>query len=143
MADRVELIRLEKGPEGTFGVLRLDGRVFCVTLEPPDNGNAREISCIPAGNYICCRVESPHFGRTYEVRDVPGRSHILFHRGNMVDDTKGCVLLGSGFGRLHGDRAILDSGRAFSRFLEQCGECDGFEFTVQEVGKEAAWTTSA
>ncbi|WP_319469581.1 DUF5675 family protein [uncultured Pseudodesulfovibrio sp.] len=143
MIDTVELIRLEKGSEGTFGVLRLNGQVFCVTLEPPDNGNVRDVSCIPAGRYACRRVESPRFGATYEVCDVPERSHILFHKGNVTGDTHGCVLLGSRFGQLRGDRAILDSGRTVDRFMAQCGDCGGFNFVVRESCGEGEWTISA
>ena len=105
MVEKVEIVRLEKGFDGTFGVLRLDGKVFCVTLELPDLDNEANISCIPAGAYTCRRVDSPAFGRTFEISDVPGRSHILFHAGNVADDTQGCVLLGRYFGLLEIGRA--------------------------------------
>lgn len=140
---RAELIRLEKGAEGTFGVLRLDGQVFCVTLEPPDRGNVEDVSCIPPGRYACRRVDSPRFGVTFEVADVPGRSHILLHPGNVTDDTRGCVLLGKRFGRLRGHRAVLDSGTTFAEFMARCGETEDFDFIVEEVCEGRPWTTSA
>lgn len=150
MIEKVELIRLEKGASGTFGVLRLDGNVFCVTLEPPDDGNVRNESCIPVGVYRCRRIDSPRFGSTFEVEDVPGRSHILFHPGNVKGDTRGCVLLGKYFGLLRGDRAVLNSGRTFNRFMEQCLDVESFSFVIDEMcqdesdgmRKEGSWKIS-
>ncbi len=133
MIEKIELIRLEKGEEGTFGVLRLDGQVFCVTLEPPDRGNARDTSCIPVGSYECRRVVSPRFGMTFEVTGVPDRAHILLHPGNVVGDTHGCVLLGREFGRLDGGRGVLHSGGTFARFMDRCGGLDRFDFSIQEL----------
>lgn len=132
--EKVDIVRLEKSEEGTFGVLRVDGRVVCVTLEPPDRGNRPDVSCIPAGRYACERVESPAFGPTFEVVGVPGRSHILFHAGNVVRDTRGCVLLGSRYGRLGRDRAVLESRAALGSFLALCGESPSFDFEIMEQG---------
>nr|WP_287411431.1 DUF5675 family protein [Pseudodesulfovibrio sp.] len=130
--EKVEIVRLEKGKEGTFGVLRFNGQVLCVTLEPPDRGNQPDKSCIPAGEYLCNRVDSPSFGRTYEVSDVPGRSHILFHPGNVVGDTHGCVLLGRNFGFLEGSRGVMQSRSAFREFLDRLGGQRFFVVRVEE-----------
>lgn len=133
MFEYMELVRLEKGVEGCFGVLRMDGEVFCVTLEPPDLDNAVGASCIPAGRYRCTKVESPRFGSTYEVQDVPGRTNILFHAGNVASDTRGCVLLGRRFGELGGQRGILNSGGTVQEFLARLTGGADFELTIQEV----------
>jgi len=143
MVERVELIRLEKGEEGTFGVLRMDGRVFCVTLEPPDRGNRPEVSCIPAGQYRCRRVASPRFGETFEVGDVPGRSHILVHAGNLAGDTRGCLLLGREFGAVDGRRGVLRSAETVARFLDRCREADGFDLTISELCGEGVCPTGS
>ena len=132
VVEKVEIVRLEKGFDGTFGVLRLDGKVFCVTLELPDLDNEANISCIPAGAYTCRRVDSPAFGRTFEISDVPGRSHILFHAGNVADDTQGCVLLGRYFGLLGQSRGVLQSRLTFRDFLERCSEVESFQFYIEE-----------
>lgn len=129
---KIEVIRLEKGDDGTFGVLRLDGQVVCVTLEPPDRGNERNRSCIPPGRYRCRRVDSPTFGTTYEVEDVPGRSHILFHMGNVVADTRGCVLLGRHYGKLGEERGVMRSGAAFREFVARCGDASGVDCVIEE-----------
>ena len=139
----VELIRLEKGGQGTFGVLRLDGEVFCVTLEPPERGNLTDISCIPAGRYRCRRVVSPRFGETFEVTGVPGRSQILVHAGNLAADTRGCVLVGRRYGVLGSERAVLESKATFAEFMDRCRGADDFEFRVEDACGGGSWTTSA
>jgi hypothetical protein len=138
----MHLIRLEKGDHGTFGVLRSGGDVFCLTLEPPDRENIPQISCIPSGRYVCRRVASPRFGLTFEITDVPGRSHILFHRGNVAADTSGCVLLGSRFGVLGRARGVLDSGTAFAAFMERCAGRDEFILVIDEACGEGPWIQS-
>ena len=96
-----------------------------MTLENPWRDNLPSISCIPPGIYevLRCRKspeygfrDSPRFGDTYNVVNVPGRSYILFHKGNTERDTKGCILVGTYFGELAGLPAVLRSSDAFDRF---------------------------
>ncbi|MGE4520642.1 MAG: DUF5675 family protein [Desulfobacteraceae bacterium] len=128
----VELIRLEESDQGTFGVLKIDKEMFCLTLEQDDEENMVNESSIPAQQYICRRVDSDKYGDTFEVTGVPGRSHILFHSGNFVENTKGCILLGSEFGQINGKRAVLSSGRAFYRFMAELEKEDSFHLTIKE-----------
>jgi hypothetical protein len=129
----VRLIRLEESTEhGTFGVLIVGGVFFCITLEQADRLNAINISSIPAQQYLCHRYRSTRFGETFIVGQVPGRSNILFHPGNTDDDTSGCMLLASAVGKLRGDRAILNSGATFRRFMEMLIGVDTFHLTVKE-----------
>lgn len=134
----VEIIRLECGPDGTFGVMRIDKAAFCATLEPCMNNNQslakvgetqKRAGCIPAQQYMCRPIESPSFGGTFEVKDVPGRSGILFHPGNVVGDTAGCILLGQSFGKLRDKRALLNSGATFREFLSAIGR-QPFHLTI-------------
>ena len=127
-----EIIRLEQTNRGTIGVLRVDKRVVCVTLELPYICNSPNISCIPSGSYQCERKYSPKFGNTYEIVDVPGRSHILFHAGNTISDTSGCVLLGTSVGAWQGQRAIVSSKKALRKFLELADETSEFRLIVTE-----------
>lgn len=130
----VDIIRLEEDEHyGTFGVLLIQGEVFCVTLEPPDHLNEPMMSCIPAQQYLCSLHNSPKFGLTYQVRHVPGRSEILFHRGNQVKDTAGCILLAQHYGKLRGNRAILNSGNTFDDFMERMAGENEFKLTIKEV----------
>lgn len=129
----VRLIRLEESSQGTFGILIICSQVFCVTLEPSDRLNERNISSIPAQQYRCVRIRSPQFGETFEIIDVPGRNHALFHAGNRIKNTKGCVILAQYFGKLQGDRAVLNSGKTFAKFMKTMEGLDVFSLTIKEV----------
>jgi hypothetical protein len=129
----VELIRLEDSYDGTFGVLKINKEAFCVTLEPPDNLNSREKSCIPAQQYVCNRYKSPTYGDTFIVQNVPNRSGILFHPGNTRKDTAGCIIVAQHFGKIKGFRAILNSGETFKEFMEIMKDERHFHLTIKEV----------
>lgn len=129
----VRLLRIEESYRGTFGVLTICDKAFCVTLEPPDARNQRNISNIPDSQYLCKRVESPQFGETFEVINVSGRSHVLFHAGNFVENTKGCIVLAQHFGKLYGERAVLNSGKTFKKFIDGFKGIDQFSLTIKEV----------
>ncbi len=49
---------------------------------------------IPLGCYSGIIRNSPKFGKDAIYIDVPGRSGIMFHVGNSIHDSRGCVLLG-------------------------------------------------
>ena len=129
----VKLIRLEEGAQGTFGVLIICGQVFCFTLEPSDWLNERNISSIPVQQYKCVRTMSSRFGETFEIVDVPGRSHVLFHAGKLVQHTKGCVLLVQYFDRLEGNRVGVNSRKTFKKFMEIMKDTDVFHLTIKEM----------
>lgn len=129
----VELIRLEESNQGTLGVLKINKEVFCVTLEPADWMNAKDISSIPTGQYICNLYHSHKFGLTWEVVDVPDRELILFHPGNRTVDTKGCILLAQYWGKLQGHRAVLNSGKTFKKFMAIMDPFSHFHLTIREV----------
>ncbi|MDD9304373.1 MAG: hypothetical protein HUK40_19325 [Desulfobacter sp.] len=130
---KARLIRVEESDQGTLGVLVLDGQAFCCTLEPPNIGNRQNLSCIPCGHYTAIRKISPKYGDTFEITGVPNRTHVLIHPGNLVKHTRGCVLLGQYFGKLTGNRAVLNSGVTFKNFLNRAGTTSSFELEIREV----------
>lgn len=130
MKPLVSIVRIEESSDGTFGVLSLAGRAFCVTLECPNMDNRQFVSCIPAGRYSCRRVLSPRHGHTFEITGVPGRDAILFHRGNIAEDTSGCILLGRRFGSLGSHRGILASSDAMDEFLATLAGEDSFDVEI-------------
>jgi hypothetical protein len=130
----VEIIRAGTDKvHGTFGILKINKKCFCVTLEPPDRLNAANVSSIPNGQYMCHPYSSPKYGEVYKVLEVSGRKGILFHSGNIVKHTKGCILLGSSFGKLNAgkNRAVLNSGATFKKFREAIGK-NKFHLTISE-----------
>ena len=134
----IYIARIAYHPEGTFGVLLyqeaplLPLTPIATTCEEVWLMNQREVSCIPSGRYRCSRVNSPRFGPTWQVDAVPGRSHILFHRGNTIVDTKGCIMVGETFTKLDGKLAIGDSGKGYAEFMTLTGLEDYLYLTVQD-----------
>ena len=119
---QLRLVRVSEYDGATLGVLCIDHVPEFVTLEDAWRDNERQISCIPVGRYTIKPRVSPKFGNTWQVMDVPERSHILFHAGNTHKDTHGCILLGLQFGRLGNETAILASRSAFLQFLQKMSD---------------------
>ena len=113
------LIRAPSTRYGTFGMLMEDNVPFCVTLERKWLDNEVGKSCIPSGMYKCVRFDSPTFADTFRVDEVPGRTGILFHKGNIMDDTHGCIILGEQFEPINGVPAVRSSGVAMDEFMER------------------------
>jgi len=126
------LSRVATSDQGTKGFLFTEG-FQCCSIELPWRNNEQNMSCIPAGSYICNPWQSSRFGNVYHVTDVDGRSYILTHRGNLAGDTllhwkthsNGCILLGGRFGKLKiGDvfqDAVLLSGPTVTKFVKRMG----------------------
>ena len=76
---------------------------FFKTLELPDRGNQKRISCIPKGRYNVAKRWSTKYGNHFHVLNVPNRSLILIHHGNYYKDTLGCILVGSSVADIDGD----------------------------------------
>ena len=121
--------------KGTFGVLVFENIPFALSLERQWLDNKKNVSCIPAGEYICKRVDSPRFGNTFEVTDVENRSHILFHKGNLYDDSHGCILVGEEFGQLGSDSGILSSKAGYNEFMSIMSDVDEFRVVIVDDWK--------
>ena len=129
----MKLVRISDSGLATYGVLLQGDIPFAVTLEDPWKNNAPNVSCIPAGAYKCVRVQSPKFGNTFEVAEVPGRFAILFHRGNLEDDTHGCILVGEMFNPVLGRPGITASKEGFAEFLHIVGMTNVFQLEIVEA----------
>lgn len=127
------LKRIALNKYGTFGVLIVDDIPFATTLEREWLNNQQGISCIPVGTYICKRVQSPKFGNTFEITNVPNRTSILFHAGNIDDDSHGCVLIGEQFENMNGEPAIISSKKGFAEFLNLLQGTNIFTLRIVEV----------
>ena len=127
---------LDNGIE-TDGKLYVIGDVkfSCDTLERTYDGNKRGISCIPAGKYLCKKVEGseaipyPHIS----ITNVPNRDGICIHRGNLYSHSKGCILVGMGYADINkdGQKDILNSGKTLESLLQILPET--FNLTVKEA----------
>jgi len=117
---------------GVFGILRWDGGTEqCLTVERPWLGNRPNVSCIPIGNYLLQRDNFPRFGNAFEVMGVPGRSAILIHAANTIDDIEGCIGPGERLGCLNGKWAVFESGIALKRFMADHAGQDRLELHIR------------
>lgn len=114
----VLLERFAYTPHGVFGKIILPD-FECYTIERPWLNNKVEVSCIPEGDYeLKLGVYNRGGYPSYEVLDVPGRTHIKIHVGNTIDDIVGCISPGKSLGFLKGKWAVTSSRDAFDEFME-------------------------
>lgn len=125
----VKLHRSIQNEHGTFGVLSMEGKPLCVTLELPWKQNKPKVSCIPEGIYHCVPHSGQRFSNVWRLLDVPGRDSILIHAGNTVDDIQGCILVGMSFGEIKGKPAVLQSQDALDMLRRKLPK----EFTLQVI----------
>lgn len=139
---RAILIREPSTDEGTFGSL-VFGCEKVNTVELPWRDNQRQISCIPPGIYKCEIVRSPRFGIVYQVKEVPGRDHVLIHPANLAGDEalgwttelQGCVAPGEKRGKMRNkagkmQRAVLVSRPAVNKLMAWA-KCKPFTLEVK------------
>jgi hypothetical protein len=110
---KVVVHRVESNEDGAFGVLSIDGKPICVTLEEKWRDNAKGNSCIPAGTYTALKYSGTKYKDVWIVENVPNRSAILFHWGNTNDNTAGCILVGEYFADFGQKRGIANSVKTF------------------------------
>lgn len=123
----IQIVRFASMVEkGTRGVMILDGQPFLVTLELPWNMNNPFLSCIPCGLYYCERYTSTRYKETFIVLGVQDREGILFHPGNFLRDTDGCILPGLSFGAPNAKALVISSRVAFERFMMSMEGYDRF-----------------
>lgn len=111
--------------DGTFGVIDDEGEMFALTVELPWKDNQQNISCIPEGEYDLKRKNSPHFGESFEVLNVPNRTDILIHPANTIEDLKGCIGLGEQFEPIGSLNAVILSRQAVLEFMKRM---KGFDY---------------
>ena len=108
----------------TIGKLYSSGNLLCNTIERPWLSNTVNVSCIPAGIYTIKLTDSPKFGLTYQVTNVIGRTHILFHKANKASELHGCIAPVSTFGILGNEWAGLSSKSAYDQLMVLLGTDD-------------------
>ena len=78
--------------EGTNGTLFSSNQFLSHTIELPWRNNKRNISCIPEGVYEIIPRFSKRFQHHLILKNVRGRSFILFHPANdALRDLEGCI----------------------------------------------------
>ena len=92
----LQLIRYCYGPDHVAGLLKFgdNHELACWTLECPWRENQIFTSCCPDGTYPLVAFDSPDHPGCWVLTPVPGRTGVLIHVGNTVEDTQGCILIG-------------------------------------------------
>lgn len=119
---KLELVRDTFNDEETFGVLYIDGKNECNTLEDKDRrleeGGKKVYgkTAIPCGSYQLIVDYSNRFKKMLpHVLNVPQFAGIRIHPGNTKEDTEGCILPGLG----RSSHSVTNSRAAFNRILEK------------------------
>lgn len=143
-AVNVSIDRMALFDDTTLGLLSVEGEPVCWTLEDAWRANRISVSCIPDGSYELVPHDSEHFHSVWRVtvggKDVPGRTGILIHAGNSVDDTLGCILVGARWMQDGLARArISDSQHALERLRVLLRRADGQQHELHIKSRRAGW----
>jgi len=88
-----------------FGELFINGSFFCYTLEDKIRDvKIKHQTCIPQGSYNIIITHSTRFKELLPLlQNVPNFIGIRIHAGNTIEDTSGCILVGSS---IEGERLL-------------------------------------
>ena len=144
----LRLLRYPSTSNYTEGKLYIDGAYFCDTLEDQDRGLKQSMSefeiqkikvygqtCIPSGTYKVILNMSPRFKKILpRILDVKGFEGILMHAGNTVQDSSGCILLGT----KSADGVLINSRKAVNALIEKIKDQKDITITIDyaDYGKE-------
>ena len=139
----LQLIRYKTSKNGTQGLLLINNRYLCHTLELPWLNNKVRVSCILAGRYKLIQRTTSSKGDKQkkptmadkqknlykgtplgeimsngmiEISGIPGRSMILIHKGNKITDIQGCVIIGDNIYTTPSVSNVVASQRVYDRF---------------------------
>jgi len=119
---RATLTRFSYGPDSTLGLLVVPGLAPIYTIEDAWRDNARNISCIPDGDY---EVVPSRFNKrgydAWEILGVPSRTLIKIHIGVHAEHVQGCVIVGEWLTCVAGKISLARSQQAFGRLYALLG----------------------
>ena len=136
----LHLVRFGYLPSATLGILTVGVHKIC-TLERPwipnphgAGGLPRE-SCVPDGDYVLEPFDGSRFQNVYRLANpllgvytatrpagqTWGRTAILIHVGNTIDDVIGCIAVGTAHSVNGGRNVVLRSGEAMNRIRQALG----------------------
>ncbi|MNQ55096.1 hypothetical protein D3C85_691790 [compost metagenome] len=133
------LQRFAYTPQGTFGRLTIGNQQW-YTVERPWQNNEAQVSCIPEGVYplrmrqsgVISRSTGGAYSRGWEVTGVPGRTFIMLHPGNTMDDLLGCISPGKQLGFVKGKWAVSSSRPAFDEIMGALSSQDEWTLTIDQ-----------
>lgn len=124
---RLELKTVAVLPEGCFSVLLWDGIPFAVSVERTFDD---ERPVIGNGKFLC-KKDYYHKGNypTYQII-VEGHDRVLFHKGNVEENSEACICVAEKFGALNSEPAVLESKEGFGELMFLAGGIDSFGMEV-------------
>ncbi len=125
----IRLFRFYDDGHTTLGLLTINGKFFCYTLEDTYHQvKVPKETRIPAGTYeikfrkidseFTLRMRNRHgewFTYFPELQNVPGFSYVYIHSGNSIADTDGCILVADSIDGSKPEKLIKNSLAAFQR----------------------------
>jgi hypothetical protein len=116
---KITLVRGKEMGNATPGMLYLDSKLFCYTLE--DVSRPVKVygkTAIPKGKYVVKLTMSNRFKKVMPLLlGVPNFEGIRIHAGNTSEDTEGCILVGTQSSVVAGNYNVLGSRDAFSKLM--------------------------
>ncbi|MGI4835091.1 MAG: DUF5675 family protein [Janthinobacterium lividum] len=117
---------------GTLGELSLNGHFFCYTLEDEVRPAGQVVAgetAIAAGTYPVSLAKSPRLGYlTPRLGGAVAGRGILLHRGNLPEDSLGCILVG--LAKLPTGRKIYKSAEAFEQLMHRLLDASSITLTI-------------
>jgi len=149
----VTLLRYTKDTDSTIGLLFINGKYFCYTLE--DAFNPIKISGktrIPSGTYhLNFLKEMTPLTETYRnrfpdwfsyhihVEDVPGFTKIYIHNGGTHADTAGCILVSDSLTDSQSAETFTNSRETYKRLYTYLGQELAQENEVRLAIRDETW----
>ena len=116
-----------------MAILQDDGHwlPFALTCERAWLDNQHDVSCIPTGSYTCKRGHfSTIFPNNFQVMDVPNRTGILIHRGNVQEHSKGCMLVAEQFEIINNESGVAASDKGFTELMFRTSGVESFNLEI-------------
>ena len=131
MIGSLVLKRTDSTQYGTQGEWIADGLHYCFVLEPV-------VPVLPAGDYVLNRYWSEDQKATVFRYEIPGNNEfnarcIEAHIGNVVLETEGCSLLGTGWGTVSFDGDLDAKKRAWPDMPGLLGSHIAFGKAMAEI----------
>lgn len=139
---KIEVHRKYRKDGYTIGLLYINGKFICNTLEDTDRGLTSIMSkeqiaavkikgktAIPTGTYPVIMSYSPRFGKQMPLLcGVKGFEGIRIHSGNTAKDTEGCILCGT-----NTEKGKVTSSKAWTEVVYdyiRCGLREGVTINI-------------
>lgn len=115
---RITVERFLFEDETTLGILKVDGKFHCFTLEDiPRHAKIKGQTCIACGEYEIELTSDNKWKRLMPLlKNVKDFIGVYIHWGNKKEDTEGCLITGTSIGNT---KEVIGSKIAFESLMEK------------------------